>query len=87
MPLEIKLTTKLTYKLRLNPQMKLSLNLLQLPMHKLKEYLIQEIEKNPLLESPQDRPPSINEKVDETIRKIENQEDKEYDFDIPECWQ
>lgn len=84
MPLEIKLTTKLTYKLRLNPQMKLSLNLLQLPMHKLKEYLIQEIEKNPLLESPQEYPPSRNEKIDETIRRIENQENKEYDFGIPE---
>lgn len=84
MPLEVKLSPKLTYKLRLNPQMKLSLNLLQLPMHKLKEYLIQEIEKNPLLESPQDHSLSMNGKIDETIRKTENQENKQYDFDIPE---
>lgn len=51
MPLELKLAPKLTYKLRLSPQMKLSLNLLQLPLIKLKEYISEEIEKNPLLES------------------------------------
>lgn len=50
MPLELKLTPKLTYKLRLSPQMKLSLSLLPLPLVKLKEYIIEEIEKNPLLE-------------------------------------
>ena len=50
MPLELKLAPKLTYKLRLSPQMKLSLNLLQLPLIKLKDYISEEIEKNPLLE-------------------------------------
>jgi len=50
MPLEIKPVPKLTYKLRLSPQMRLSLNLLQLPLIKLKEYVREEIEKNPLLE-------------------------------------
>lgn len=50
MPLELTPSPKLTYKLRLTPQMRLSLNLLQLPLIKLKEYIKQEIEKNPLLE-------------------------------------
>lgn len=50
MPLDVKLTPKLTYKLRLSPQMRLSLNLLQMPLTKLKEYVVEEIEKNPLLE-------------------------------------
>jgi len=50
MPLELTPSPKLTYKLRLTPQMRLSLNLLQLPLVKLKEYIKQEIEKNPVLE-------------------------------------
>lgn len=50
MPLEVKPVPKLTYKLRLSPQMRLSLNLLQLPLIRLKEYISEEIEKNPLLE-------------------------------------
>lgn len=50
-PLELRPTPKLTYKLRLSPQMRLSLNLLQLPLIKLKEYIKEEIEKNPLLET------------------------------------
>lgn len=50
MPLELKPLPKLTYKLRLTPQVRLSLNLLQFPLIKLKEYIKQEIEKNPLLE-------------------------------------
>ena len=67
MPLEVKLTPKLTYKLRLSPQMRLSLNLLQLPLVKLKEYVIEQIEKNPLLE------PVNNESVptDKQISDIE----------------
>jgi len=43
MLLELKPALKLTYKLRLTPQMRLSLNLLQLPLTKLKEYIKQEI--------------------------------------------
>lgn len=50
MPLEVKPVNKLTYKLKLTPQMKLSMNLLQLPLVKLKEFIKQQIEENPLLE-------------------------------------
>lgn len=50
MKLEVRPTNKLTYKLRLTPQMKLAINLLQLPLLKLKEFLKQQVEKNPLLE-------------------------------------
>jgi len=64
MPLEVKLTPKLTYKLRLSPQIKLALNLLQLPLAQLKEYVKQEIEKNPLLEPSEDRTAFSKEKLD-----------------------
>lgn len=83
MPLEIKLTPKLAYKLRLTPQMRLALNLLQLPLLQLKEYLKQEIEKNPLLEPSEDSPILSKEKLDEAIRRAESQEDKQYEFDMP----
>lgn len=49
MPLEPKLTPKLTYRLRLTPQMRLGINLLQMPLVKLKEFIKQQIEENPLL--------------------------------------
>lgn len=82
MPLEVKLQPKLTYKLRLTPQMKLALNLLQLPLSQLKEYIKEEIEKNPLLEPSEDATPS-NGKLDEILKKIENRENKESESDIP----
>jgi len=50
MQLELKLSPKLTYKLRLTPQMKLAINLLQMPLVKLKDYVKQQLEENPLLE-------------------------------------
>lgn len=56
MPLEVRPIPKLTYKLRLTPQMRLALNLLQPPLTKLKEYIKEEIEKNPVLE-PIDKDP------------------------------
>lgn len=55
MPLGLKPLLKLTHKLRLSPQIRLSLNLLQLPMSKLKEYIKEEAEKNPLLEIREER--------------------------------
>ena len=81
MPLEVKLQPKLTYKLRLTPQIKLALNLLQLPLAQLKEYIKEEIEKNPLLEPSEDATPS-NGKLDEILKKIENRENKESESDI-----
>ena len=50
MPLEVRPIQRLTYKLRLTPQMRLGISLLQMPLVKLKEFVEQEIEKNPLLE-------------------------------------
>jgi len=81
MPLEVKLQPKLTYKLRLTPQIKLALNLLQLPLAQLKEYIKEEIEKNPLLELSEDATPSKG-KLDEILKNIENRENKEYESDI-----
>ncbi|OGW71956.1 MAG: RNA polymerase sigma-54 factor [Omnitrophica bacterium GWA2_41_15] len=51
MPLQVRLTPKLTYKLRLTPQMRLDISLLQMPLVKLKDYIKQQIEENPLLET------------------------------------
>ncbi|MFH0790036.1 MAG: RNA polymerase factor sigma-54, partial [Candidatus Omnitrophota bacterium] len=81
MPLEVKLQPKLTYKLRLTPQIKLALNLLQLPLAQLKEYIKEEIEKNPLLETSEDAA-SSNKKLDEILKNIENRENKESESDI-----
>jgi len=82
MPLEVKLQPKLTYKLRLTPQIKLALNLLQLPLAQLKEYIKEEIEKNPLLEPSEDTT-SSNGKLDEILKKIESRENKESGSDTP----
>ena len=74
MSLEVKLSPKLTYKLRLSPQIKLAFNLLQLPLVQLTEYIKQEIEKNPLLEPPEDSPLSIQKSQDEVMRRLQAQE-------------
>ncbi|MCX5692229.1 MAG: hypothetical protein NTX47_00875 [Candidatus Omnitrophica bacterium] len=50
MQLELKPANKLTYKFRLTPQMRLSINLLQMPLVKLKEFVAKQVEENPLLE-------------------------------------
>lgn len=49
MALEVKLIHKITYKLRLTPQVRLSINLLQMPLIKLKDFIERRIEENPLL--------------------------------------
>lgn len=51
MQLELKPTNKLTYKLRLTPQIRLAMSLLQMPLVKLQEYVKQQVEENPLLEA------------------------------------
>ncbi|MDP2940544.1 MAG: RNA polymerase factor sigma-54 [Candidatus Omnitrophota bacterium] len=50
MQLELKPANKLTYKLRLTPQIRLAISLLQMPLVKLQEYVKQQVEENPLLE-------------------------------------
>jgi RNA polymerase sigma-54 factor len=50
MPLELKPVNKLTYKLRLTPHMRLAINLLQMPLVKLKEFIEKQVEENPLLD-------------------------------------
>jgi len=74
MLLELKPALKLTYKLRLTPQMRLSLNLLQLPLTKLKEYIKQEIEKNPLLELADSQPVPSKEKSDDSAAGLEGRQ-------------
>jgi len=50
MPLELKPINKLTYELKLTPQIRLGINLLPMPLIKLKEYIEKQVEENPLLE-------------------------------------
>jgi len=50
MQLQLKPAYKLTYKLRLTPQMRLAINLLQMPLVKLKEFIKEQAEVNPLLD-------------------------------------
>lgn len=76
MPLEIRPLNKLTYKLKLTPQTRLNLNLLQIPLVKLKEYIIQQIEENPILEAENVKSPIPKEKF-ETFTK-EDEEKRNY---------
>lgn len=71
---ELRPLTKLTYKLRLSPQMRLNINLLQMPLNKLKEHVKQQAEENPLLniELPQELP----EKTDSSINYNSDDEEK-----------
>ena len=57
MQLELKPANKLTYKFRLTPQMRLSINLLQMPLVKLKEFVEKQVEENPLLNLENVKPP------------------------------
>lgn len=47
---ELKTAYKITQRLKLTPQMRLAISLLQMPLVKLKDYVQQQIEENPLLE-------------------------------------
>ena len=49
MDLSLKPANKLTYKLKLTPQMRLAISLLQMPLVKLKEFVAKQVEENPLL--------------------------------------
>jgi len=57
MELSLKPANKLTYKLRLTPQMRLAINLLQMPLVKLKEFVEKQAEENPLLNLESVKPP------------------------------
>lgn len=73
MPLELRPTHKLTYKFKLTPQMRLGINLLQMPLLKLRDYIKEEIEKNPLLDIENEgRPPKRRETTEE-----------DYKYDVP----
>lgn len=57
MQLELKPANKLIYKLRLTPQMRLAISLLQMPLVKLKEFVEKQVEENPLLNLENIKPP------------------------------
>jgi len=72
MQLELKPANKLIYKLRLTPQMRLAINLLQMPLIKLKEFVEKQVEENPLLNLENMKPPK------EVNYDFTSEEDQDY---------
>ena len=77
MQLELKPTNKLTYKLRLTPQMRLAISLLQMPLVKLQEYVKQQVEENPLLEIEKMEAPLRETESDLNYNSDEDEEKKQ----------
>jgi len=78
MQLELKPANKLTYKLRLTPQMKLAISLLQMPLVKLQEYVKQQVEENPLLEIENIGVPLRETESDLNYNSDEDEEKQDY---------
>src|SRR3989338_3329709 len=72
MQLELKPANKLLYKLRLTPQMRLAISLLQMPLVKLKEFVEKQVEENPLLNLENVKPPK------EVNYDFTGEEDRDY---------
>ena len=72
MLLELKPANKLIYKLRLTPQMRLAISLLQMPLVKLKEFVEKQVEENPLLNLENVKPPK------EVNYDFTSEEDRDY---------
>jgi len=72
MQLELKPANKLIYKLRLTPQMRLAISLLQMPLVKLKEFVEKQVEENPLLNLESVKPPK------EVNYDFTSEEDRDY---------
>jgi len=72
MELSLKPANKLTYKFRLTPQMRLAINLLQMPLVKLKEFVEKQVEENPLLSLENVKPPK------EVNYDFTSEEDRDY---------
>jgi len=77
MQLELKPANKLTYKLRLTPQMRLAISLLQMPLVKLKDYVKQQVEENPLLEIENIEAPLKEDGSDLSYNSDEDEEGKQ----------
>ena len=77
MQLELKPANKLTYKLRLTPQMRLAISLLQMPLVKLKDYVKQQVEENPLLEAANIEAPLKEIESDLNYNSDEDEEEKQ----------
>ena len=74
MELSLTPSNKLTYKFRLTPQMRLSINLLQMPLVKLKDFVEKQVEENPLLNLENIKPPK---EVNYDFTSVEDQNYKE----------
>ncbi len=77
MQLELKPANKLTYKLKLTPQMRLAIHLLQMPLVKLKDYVKQQIEENPVLEAANTEVPLKEVESDLNYSSNEDEEEKQ----------
>ncbi|MBU4346572.1 MAG: RNA polymerase factor sigma-54, partial [Candidatus Omnitrophica bacterium] len=77
MQLQLKPANKLTYKLRLTPQMRLAISLLQMPLVKLQDYVKQQIDENPLLEIENKEIPPGEVEFDFNYSSNEDEEEKQ----------
>ncbi|MDP3787050.1 MAG: RNA polymerase factor sigma-54 [Candidatus Omnitrophota bacterium] len=77
MQLELKPANKLSYKLKLTPQMRLAIHLLQMPLVKLKDYVKQQIEENPVLEAANTEVPLKEVESDLNYSSKEDEEEKQ----------
>ena len=78
MQLELKPANKLIYKLRLTPQMRLAISLLQMPLVKLKEFVAKQVEENPLLEIEKMEAPPKETEFDLNYNSNEDEEKQDY---------
>jgi len=67
--LKLKPTQKFAHKLRLTPRMKLSIDLLQMPLSKLNQFIKEQLEINPLLDSEKTPPRQENYSPEDEDRK------------------
>ncbi len=78
MQLGLKPANKLIYKLRLTPQMRLAISLLQMPLVKLKEFVAKQVEENPLLEIEKLEVPPKETESDLNYNSDEDEEKQDY---------
>jgi RNA polymerase sigma-54 factor len=80
MQLQLKIINKFAQKLRLTPQMKLAINLLQMPLVKLREFIKEEAEVNPLLDVEDVSLPLKQKEKSEEYSNIKSDKEFESDF-------
>ncbi|MFC1658918.1 hypothetical protein ACFL1D_06005, partial [Candidatus Omnitrophota bacterium] len=77
--MKMKLAQKLFQKMALTPQMRQSIHILQLPLLELKDYLQQQIEENPALESSGEPDPKATLTEEKLSKLLERREEYKAD--------